>query len=60
MDVHDYCTFDGRKIVLNLQTNSGKLHNNLFKKGVVDAKNTPMYVTDESYLVRMLILSSSL
>jgi len=55
--VHNYCTFDGGKIELDLQTDSGKLHNNLFTKGAIDTADTPMDLTDESCLVRMFSTS---
>jgi len=57
MGVHNYCKFGGGKIELDLQTDSGKLHNNLFKKGAIDATDTLMDVTDESCLVRMFSTS---
>ncbi|KAL2327491.1 hypothetical protein Fmac_020918 [Flemingia macrophylla] len=54
-DVSNYCTFDGGKIELDLQTDlgSGKLHNNLFKSTVIDTTNTSMFLTEESCLVQM-------
>lgn len=53
MDNHNYCTFDGGKFELDLQTDSGKLHNYLSKAGAIDTTDTQMDFTDESCLVRM-------
>ncbi|BAT79962.1 hypothetical protein LR48_Vigan213s001500 [Vigna angularis] len=53
MGNHNYCTFDGGKFELDLQTDSRKLHNNLSKTGAIDTTDTQMDLTDESCLVRM-------
>ncbi|XP_020220706.1 lysine-specific demethylase JMJ18 [Cajanus cajan] len=54
-DAHNYCTFDGGKIELDLQTDSdsGKLQNNLFKRAVIDTTSTSMFLTEESCLMQM-------
>lgn len=54
-DVCNYRTFVHGKYELDLQTysDSGKLHNNLFKREVRDNRYTSMSLTDESCLVRI-------
>ncbi|RDY06595.1 putative lysine-specific demethylase JMJ14 [Mucuna pruriens] len=54
-DVCNYCTSDGGKIELDLQTDSDsrKLHNNLYKREVVDTTDITMSLTDESCLVQI-------
>lgn len=54
-DVCNYRTFVHGKYEPDLQTysDSGKLHNNLFKREVRDNRYTSMSLTDESCLVRM-------
>ncbi|KAK7281435.1 hypothetical protein RIF29_09424 [Crotalaria pallida] len=54
-DVRNSCTFDGGKFGLDLQMDSsyGKQPNNLFKMEVVDATNSSISSTCESYLMQI-------
>jgi len=52
--VHNYRIFDDGKFELDMQTDSRKLHNNLFKIRAIDT--TSIDVIDESCLVQMSVL----
>ncbi|KAF1892402.1 hypothetical protein Lal_00010867, partial [Lupinus albus] len=54
-DVHNSCMFDCGKFGLDLQmdSNSGKQTNNVFKMEIIDMRNTSISSTEESHLLQI-------